>query len=105
MPTPEGLQPATGTPIHSLHLSADSQYEYRRQQRQHPKEVQCAGDNGDAQGVLATTASILAAYYAAMGTFRFGLDPDSLGIPVVTSTLDLFGVLSLLAAIFILGIG
>jgi len=56
-------------------------------------------------GVLATTASILAAYYAAMGTFRFGLDPDSLGIPVVTSTLDLFGVLSLLAAIFILGIG
>lgn len=55
-------------------------------------------------GVLATTASVLAAYYAAMGTFRFGLDPDSLGIPVVTSTLDLFGVLSLLAAIVMLGI-
>src|SRR5680860_1817440 len=55
MPTPEGLQPATGTPIHSLHLSADSQYEYRRQQRQHPKKIQCAGDNGDAQGVRVQT--------------------------------------------------
>ena len=36
--------------------------------------------------------------------FRFGLDPDNHGIPLVTSSLDLLGALSLILAIVILGL-
>ena len=44
-----------------------------------------------------------AAYVAATGSFRFGLDPDNHGIPVVTATMDLAGVACLAAAITLLG--
>ena len=43
-----------------------------------------------------------AAYLSAATSFRFGFDPDNHGIPIVTATMDLTGVLCLLAAIALL---
>jgi mgtE-like transporter len=39
-----------------------------------------------------------------VATHRFGLDPDNHAIPLVTSSLDLLGALSLILAIVILGL-
>jgi mgtE-like transporter len=55
-------------------------------------------------GFLATTASVVVGFYAAVATYRFGLDPDNHGIPLVTSSLDLLGALSLILAIVLLGL-
>ncbi len=38
---------------------------------------------------MATTFAVLVGYYAAVVTYRLGMDPDSHAIPVVTSSLDL----------------
>ena len=56
-------------------------------------------------GLLATPILALAAYTAATASFRFGFDPDNHGIPIVTATMDLAGVLCLVAAITILQVG
>ena len=56
-------------------------------------------------GFMATTASVIVGFYAAVATYRFGLDPDNHGVPMVTSSLDLLGALSLILAIVILGLG
>ena len=53
-------------------------------------------------GVLATTAAVVIGLYAAVATHRLGLDPDSHGVPMVTSSLDLLGVYCLLFAIALL---
>jgi mgtE-like transporter len=55
-------------------------------------------------GFLATTAAVIVGFYSAVATYRFGLDPDNHGIPLVTSSLDLFGALSLILAIVVLGL-
>jgi mgtE-like transporter len=55
-------------------------------------------------GFLATTASVIVGFYSAVATHRFGLDPDNHSIPLVTSSLDLLGALSLILAIVILGL-
>jgi mgtE-like transporter len=55
-------------------------------------------------GFFATTASVLVGFYSAVATHRFGLDPDNHGIPIVTSSLDLLGALSLILAIVLLGL-
>ena len=55
-------------------------------------------------GFLATTAAVVVGFYAAVATYRFGLDPDNHGVPIVTSSLDLLGALSLILAIVILGL-
>ena len=36
------------------------------------------------------------AYYGAVATYRFGLDPDNHGIPLLTSLMDLAGTLCLI---------
>jgi len=56
-------------------------------------------------GLFATIVLAGAAYAAATTSFRFGFDPDNHGIPVVTATMDLAGVLCLVAAITILQVG
>lgn len=53
-------------------------------------------------GLFAFPILALAAYAAAATSFRFGFDPDNHGIPVVTATMDLTGVLCLLGAITLL---
>ncbi|MEX2325119.1 MAG: magnesium transporter [Nitriliruptoraceae bacterium] len=56
-------------------------------------------------GLLATPILATVAYVAATTSFRFGFDPDNHGIPIVTATMDLAGVICLLAAITIMGLG
>jgi mgtE-like transporter len=55
-------------------------------------------------GFFATIGAVLVGYYAAVATFRLGLDPDNHGIPIVTSSLDLLGAFSLVLAIVLLGL-
>ena len=47
-------------------------------------------------GMLVTPVTILASYYLAIVTYRFGLDPDNQGVPIITSVMDLAGVAVLL---------
>lgn len=55
-------------------------------------------------GLFALPVLGLTAYAAAAVSFRFGFDPDNHGIPIVTATMDLVGVLCLLAAVTLLAI-
>jgi mgtE-like transporter len=57
-----------------------------------------------AAGMLATGLAVVISYYVAVGTFRFGLDPDNHAIPFITSTMDLVGVLCLLLVLSVLGV-
>ncbi len=56
-------------------------------------------------GFLSTAALAAIAYYGAVAAYRFGLDPDNYGIPVVTSSLDLIGAVVLISVIVTLGLG
>ncbi|MBY5164435.1 magnesium transporter [Salsipaludibacter albus] len=56
-------------------------------------------------GLFATMVVAVVAYAAAVATFRFGLDPDNHGIPIVTACMDLFGILCLVGAISLMGVG
>jgi mgtE-like transporter len=47
-------------------------------------------------GVAVTPITIAAGYYLAIVTYRFGLDPDNQGVPIITSVMDLAGVAVLL---------
>lgn len=55
-------------------------------------------------GLLATTCSAVVAYYGAIVSYRAGIDPDNVGIPLVTSSIDLAGSLSFIVAIALLGV-
>jgi mgtE-like transporter len=56
-------------------------------------------------GLFATPILAIVAYTAAAASFRFGFDPGNHGIPIVTATMDLAGVLCLVAAISLLQVG
>jgi mgtE-like transporter len=43
-------------------------------------------------GLLVTPITIATGYYLAVVTYRFGLDPDNQGVPIITSVMDLAGV-------------
>ena len=55
-------------------------------------------------GSLATVVAAVIGYYAAILTFRFGFDPDNHTIPLVTSGMDLLGVICLVVALVVFGI-
>jgi mgtE-like transporter len=55
-------------------------------------------------GILATLLAAVIGYYAATTTFRFGFDPDNHTIPLVTSGMDLMGVICLVVALVIFGV-
>ena len=55
-------------------------------------------------GVLATLLASLIGYYAAVTTYRFGFDPDNHTIPLVTSGMDLLGVICLVIALVVFGV-
>lgn len=57
-----------------------------------------------AAGAIAVLLATLVAYYSTIGSVRAGLDPDTYGIPLVTSMLDLLGAFTLILAIDALGI-
>ena len=56
-------------------------------------------------GLLSTFLLIVVAYLTAAASYRFGLDPDNEGIPIVTSVMDLLGLLTLVAVVSLAGIG
>ena len=56
-------------------------------------------------GLMATVALSSVAYGAASAAFRFGLDPDNHGIPIVTAAMDFLGILCLVSAVAITGVG
>jgi mgtE-like transporter len=55
-------------------------------------------------GVMATLVAAAIGYYAAIVTFRFGFDPDNHTIPLVTSGMDLLGVVCLLLSMVMFGV-
>ncbi len=56
-------------------------------------------------GILAVVVVVAVAYYGTIAAVRFGVDPDSVGIPTVTAVLDLVGALTLVFAIEAVGAG
>jgi mgtE-like transporter len=54
-------------------------------------------------GFLATTFAIVIAYYGAVVSYRLGIDPDNVGIPLVTSSLDLIGSVCFILAVVVVG--
>jgi mgtE-like transporter len=55
-------------------------------------------------GMMATVFVVLVAYYGTIVAVRFGLDPDTYGIPMVTSSLDLIGAFTLIFAVAAVGV-
>jgi len=55
-------------------------------------------------GLLLTPITIAASYYLAVVTYRFRLDPDNQGVPIITSVMDLSGVAALLFVMTSLGV-
>ena len=55
-------------------------------------------------GLVATVLGVVVAYYTTMAAYRFGLDPDTYGIPVVMSSLDLVGASTLILAMVAVGV-
>ncbi|MCA1704006.1 MAG: magnesium transporter, partial [Actinobacteria bacterium] len=55
-------------------------------------------------GLIATLLAAVIGYYAATTTYRFGFDPDNHTIPLVTSGMDLMGVICLVLALVIFGV-
>jgi mgtE-like transporter len=55
-------------------------------------------------GLLATVVAAVIGYYAAITTYRFGFDPDNHTIPLVTSGMDLLGVICLVVGLVVFGI-
>ncbi|MDQ4148760.1 MAG: magnesium transporter [Actinomycetota bacterium] len=56
-------------------------------------------------GLLATLIAAAIGYYAAIITYRFGWDPDNHTIPLVTSGMDLLGVVCLVVGLNLFRIG
>jgi mgtE-like transporter len=56
-------------------------------------------------GLLAIVLLIAVAYTTAAASYHFGLDPDTEGIPIVTSAMDLLGLLVLIGVVSLTGIG
>jgi mgtE-like transporter len=55
-------------------------------------------------GLIAIAVVLAIAYYGTIAALRLGVDPDSYGIPLVTSTVDLVGSFTLVFAIAVLGL-
>jgi mgtE-like transporter len=55
-------------------------------------------------GLIVTPITLIAGYYLAIGTFRFGLDPDDQSVPIITSVMDLAGVAVVLFVMTSLGV-
>ena len=55
-------------------------------------------------GLLATVLVVVVAYYGTLAAVRFGVDPDTYGIPMVTSSLDLVGAFTLIVAVVLVGV-
>jgi mgtE-like transporter len=55
-------------------------------------------------GLASTCIATLIAYYGSIASYRFGIDPDTTGIPMITSSMDLVGAVSLILALLLFGV-
>jgi mgtE-like transporter len=55
-------------------------------------------------GALAVLFVVAVAYYGTVAAYRTGVDPDTYGIPVVSSSVDFVGAFTLILAIATLGL-
>lgn len=55
-------------------------------------------------GLLTTAFVVVIGYYGTIAAVRLGADPDNVGIPLVTSTVDLIGAYALVLAVTIVGL-
>ncbi len=55
-------------------------------------------------GVIATVCAVMVSYYSTIAAVRFGLDPDTFGIPMVSSSLDFVGVFAMILALVAVGV-
>ncbi|HEY8525829.1 MAG TPA: magnesium transporter [Acidimicrobiales bacterium] len=55
-------------------------------------------------GSIAVAFVVAVAYYGSLAADRLGVDPDSYGIPLVSSSVDLVGAFTLVAAMAVLGL-
>ncbi|MGH9209335.1 MAG: magnesium transporter [Acidimicrobiales bacterium] len=55
-------------------------------------------------GFMVTSLAIAIAYYGAIVSYRMGVDPDNVGIPLVTSSLDLLGAICFILAVVAVGV-
>lgn len=55
-------------------------------------------------GMMATLITIVVGYYIAILTSRFGLDPDNHSVPIITSAMDLAGVVTFLFVLSLFGV-
>ncbi len=55
-------------------------------------------------GLFVLPLLLLLGYYLAVGTTRFGLDPDNLSVPLITGVMDLTGVVAVILAMSLLGV-
>ena len=55
-------------------------------------------------GMLATTIVVFIAYYGTVAAVRLGVDPDTYGIPIVTSVVDVVGAYTLVLAMTMWGL-
>ncbi len=56
-------------------------------------------------GFIAMVIAALIGFYAAILSYRFGFDPDNHTVPIVTSGMDLLGVICLVIAVVVVGVG
>ena len=55
-------------------------------------------------GLIAIGVDLVFSYYVAVISFRFGLDPDNQSVPILTSVMDLAGVVSFLFVLSVFGV-
>ena len=55
-------------------------------------------------GLVATAFVAIVAYYGTFAAVRFGLDPDSHGVPLVSASLDVVGAATLIGALVVWGV-
>ena len=55
-------------------------------------------------GALALVFVVAVAYYGTIAAYRTGVDPDTYGIPVVSSSVDFVGAFTLIIGIAMLGL-
>jgi len=55
-------------------------------------------------GMVSTAIAVMISYYGSVAAYRFGLDPDNHGIPLITSSMDLVGAVALILALVAFGV-
>ncbi len=55
-------------------------------------------------GVLTIGVVLVFSYYIAIASYRFGLDPDNQSVPIITSVMDLAGIISFIFVLSLFGV-